>query len=75
MVSALVGDIFGVRNIGAILGWIGVAWFAGAAVGPVIGGLIFDMNKSYFLAFLISAICMLVTALLASRLTKPQKTT
>jgi hypothetical protein len=33
------------------------------------------MNKSYFLAFLISAICMLVTALLASRLTKPQKTT
>ncbi|MDP2917248.1 MAG: MFS transporter [Dehalococcoidia bacterium] len=72
MVSALVGDVFGIRSIGAIMGWIGVAWFIGAAVGPVIGGLIFDLNKSYFLAFLMSAIGMLVTAVLAALIARPK---
>jgi len=74
MVSALASDIFGIRSIGKIMGWLGIAWFAGAAIGPVIGGTIFDVYKSYFLAFLIGAICMLIVILFLAMLTKPKAT-
>lgn len=72
MVVAQIGDVFGLRNIGAILGWMGIAWFAGAALGPAFGGFIYDTNQSYFLAFLASGVSMLITALFASALKKPQ---
>jgi MFS family permease len=71
MISAMVGDLFGMRNIGSILGWIGMAWFIGAAIGPSIGGSIYDANKSYFWAFLFGAIAMLIVAILMWRLSSP----
>ena len=72
MVSALAGDMFGMRSLGRIMGWLGVAWFFGAAIGPLIGGIIYDTYGNYLFAFLISAICMLAVILLLAILARPK---
>jgi MFS transporter, OFA family, oxalate/formate antiporter len=72
IISAYTGDIFGTRNIGTIMGAIGVAWFIGAAIGAIVGGAVFDLYKSYFIAFLFGVFCMLVVTLFLAILTKPK---
>ena len=62
--ATLVGDTFGLRQIGSILGILDGGFGVGAAIGPVIGGLIFDVTNSYFMAFLLGAAALLVVALL-----------
>lgn len=62
-VWAMVGDIFGLRHIGVLMGaMIAVSWGVGGAIGPVVGGFIFDVSNSYSLAFAIAAAAMLVAA-------------
>jgi len=63
-VAALVGDTFGLRQIGSILGVLDIGFGVGAAIGPAIGGLIFDVSHSYSMAFLIGAVAMLAVILL-----------
>lgn len=58
-VGALIGDIFALTKIGAIFGILELGWALGAALGPLIGGFIFDTTGSYYGAFLIGAITML----------------
>ena len=65
-VTALIGDSFGLRNIGVIMGTLNIAWGIGAATGPAIGGLIFDVTGSYATAFSIGATAMLAVALLTA---------
>lgn len=72
MVNALAGDIFGMCSLGRIMGCLGIAWFAGAAIGPLMGGTIYDTYHSYFFAFLIGAICMLMVILFLAILSKPR---
>lgn len=62
--GALIGDIFGLGKIGAIFGVLEFGFGIGAAIGPVGGGLIFDVTNSYFMAFLIGALVMVVSTLL-----------
>jgi MFS family permease len=62
--AALVGDTFGVGKIGSILGVMDAGFATGAAIGPVMGGLIFDVSHSYFVAFSYGASVMLVVILL-----------
>jgi predicted MFS family arabinose efflux permease len=62
--AALMGDIFGLRQIGRIIGATDIGYGAGAAIGPAIGGLIFDVSNSYSMAFLIAVGATLVSALL-----------
>ncbi|MFB3883815.1 MAG: MFS transporter [Thermodesulfobacteriota bacterium] len=65
-VTALIGDIFGQRSIGVILGALEVGWFLGASLGPLMGGIVYDMTKNYSMAFSISVLAsMVVTLLLA----------
>ncbi len=63
---ALVGDTFGLGQMGAILGVVDMGFGVGAAIGPAVGGLIFDINHSYSLAFLLGAVGMLIDALLTA---------
>jgi len=71
-VTALIGDTFGLRSIGVILGMLNVAWSVGAAMGPAIGGLVFDVSNSYSVAFAAGALAMLTVALLIA-LTRREK--
>ena len=73
MVSALAGDIFGMRRIGAIMGTMGSSWFIGAAIGPLIGGIIFDTYCSYFIAFLVGALCMILMVIFLALLFNQRK--
>jgi MFS family permease len=74
MVSALTGDMFGMHGIGEIMGWIGLAWILGAAIGPLLGGVIYDTYGRYFFAFLVGTICMSTVILLLSILTSLKTT-
>lgn len=64
--TLLVGDIFGLRSIGTIMGIITSAWNIGAAIGPFIGGLIFDATGTYSIAFAIAALGMIITSILST---------
>ena len=61
--AALLGDTFGVGRLGSILGILEIGFGIGAATGPLVGGLIFDANQSYFIAFLLGAVAMSVATL------------
>ncbi|MFC1991883.1 MFS transporter [Chloroflexota bacterium] len=63
---ALVGDTLGLKSIGIILGTLDIGWWAGAAIGPVLGGYIFDIYQSYSLAFMIASASMLLAAILGA---------
>ena len=64
IITSLVGDTFGTRNLGAIMGFITAGWAFGAAVGPAAGGFIFDASGSYFGAFGAGAAALLISACL-----------
>jgi MFS family permease len=65
-VTALVGDIFGQRSIGIIMGTLEMGWYLGASLGPLMGGLVYDMSNNYSMAFSINvAATIMVTLLLA----------
>lgn len=70
-ITAMVGDIFGVRNIGAIMGVLEVSWVLGAAAGPALAGYVFDTTGTYFLAFLVGVIAAFMVAALIQLIRLP----
>ena len=66
--AALISDTFGLRKIGAILGLLDVGFGLGAAIGPLAGGLIFDVSKSYFTAFLLGVVVMIMATVLITQI-------
>jgi MFS family permease len=74
--TSLIGDVFGTRSLGAIMGVMTAGWALGAAIGPAIGGYIFDMSDSYFAAFAAAAAVTLISALFVALIRKtPQDRT
>jgi MFS family permease len=68
--SAIPADVFAGPSLGAILGVVQAGGGVGGAVGPFLGGWIFDVTGSYQLAFLAAAIAIAgaaVAAWLAAR--------
>jgi len=61
----LVARLFGLRSHGVILGFIGLGFTCGAAVGPYVTGYIFDLTDSYQTAFLICAVTGVIGLILA----------
>ena len=53
VVPLLIGEYFGLRAFGKILGVITISATLGAATGPVLTGRIFDVMGSYDLAFIL----------------------
>jgi MFS family permease len=49
--GSFAADTFPGREFGAIYGWITSGQFIGGAVGPWLGGLVFDRLGSYRLVF------------------------
>ena len=71
LTTALIGDVFGVRSIGAIMGIMSAGWALGAASGPAIGGYVFDVSGTYFMAFAAGAGAILFAALLVALVSIP----
>ena len=69
-IPALIGDIFGLRSIGAITGTLLIGWNLGGAIGPAIGGFMFDISGSYFTSFVTAAVSMLIATLLVALIRK-----
>ena len=66
--GALVGDIFRLSLIGTIIGLLDVGFYIGAAAGPAIGGIIFDHTDSYFIAFRVFGLSLVVISFLVGLL-------
>jgi MFS family permease len=64
-VTLLIGDVFGVRSLGLIMGTITAGWALGAAIGPAVGGWVFDTTRTYSAAFAVAAGGMVFCTVLA----------
>jgi MFS family permease len=64
IITALVGDIFGTSRLGRIMGATSAMWAAGAALGPALGGLLYDISENYVTAFGFGAAALLIATLL-----------
>ena len=71
--TAMIGDIFGLHSIGIIMGTL-VRWLVlGAAIGPFIGGLVYDISNNYSVAFSICAAAMIMVTLLLALIKRETK--
>lgn len=70
---AIVGDYFGRLKAGSIIGAIFTIAGSAAAVGPLVGGYIFDLTHSYRLAFLMGAFTNLLSFVLLFLSQPPQR--
>jgi MFS family permease len=57
-------DIFNIMNFGSVTGFILSGMGAGAAFGPWLGGYIYDLSGSYRPAFLLSLLCIALSAIM-----------
>lgn len=63
--SALVGQFFGLRAISALVGIVYAGHAIGGALGPWIGGQIFDLTHNYQLSFLLAVTASLSAAIIS----------
>lgn len=63
--SPLVAKLFGLTSLGLIFGVICIGFTAGAAIGPFVSGYIFDITRSYEMAFLVCIILSAIGLILA----------
>ena len=71
-ITALIVNVFGLRHIGVIIGVLAVGFGAGAAIGPAFAGYMFDVSGKYFSAFLLSAVSLLIAAILILLIEEPE---
>ena len=62
LTSGLVGDIFGVKNIGSLFGFVFLAHQLGAFCGVYLGGLIYDYFGDYNLIWKLSILLGILAA-------------
>ena len=69
----IAGEIFGLKSIGEIVGFqmLGVA--IGGAIGPLLGGYVFDVTGSYYFAFTVGGVCTILTLILLAFIKAPRK--
>ena len=70
---ALIGETFGLRYMGAILGAATFFWGVGSALGPVVAGHILDITGSYSNAFIIGGVVTSLAAAVSFLLKRPER--
>ena len=73
LMPTLTGSLFGTRSMGAIFGIINAAYPLGGAIGPLLGGYIFDVTGSYQAAFTSAAIATVMVFVLCLLLKAPRR--
>lgn len=72
-ISPLTAELFGVKSLGTVFGVLNTSLTAGAAVGPVLAGYLYDINRSYLMAFIILAAITFIAVILMLVLGRVQK--
>jgi MFS family permease len=74
--SRMIGDLFGRRAFGAITALHGTLIYLGGAIGPIVGGILFDTLHTYDLALSIAALItgVSIIGLLPMRSTRAHRT-
>ena len=67
----ILGEFFGMRSLGELIGIVFAAAYVSAAVAPYVAGFIFDVTGSYFIAFLLLIGILLCGGLAALMVKKP----
>jgi MFS family permease len=73
LIPAIDAEFFGTRNLGAIMGLVGLGSTISGALGPFFGAYIFDLTGRYYLAFLLGAVATVVATILAIPAKKPER--
>ena len=55
-------DYFGTKHFGMNYGWIFTAYGVAGILGPVVGGVLFDVTRQYMMAFVFAGILCFVAA-------------
>ena len=55
-------DYFGTKNLGMNYGWIFTAYGVAGILGPVVGGVLFDVTQQYVMAFVFAGILCFIAA-------------
>ncbi len=55
-------DYFGTKNLGMNYGWIFTAYGVAGMLGPVVGGVLFDVTNQYIMAFVFAGILCFIAA-------------
>jgi MFS family permease len=63
--APLLASLFGLKSLGLIYGVVSLGLLVGAALGPYLGGYIYDITSSYQWAFIITAIIGFIGILLS----------
>lgn len=59
---AATADYFGAKNLGMNYGWIFTAYGVAGILGPVVGGVLFDVTEQYAMAFVFAGILCFIAA-------------
>lgn len=68
LISPMVGELFGMRSHGAILGFMIFLGTIGGAAGPVFAGYLFDVTGNYQSAFIVSIAIGIIGLALSTKL-------
>ena len=73
LLPVIAGELFGLKSIGEIIGvqMLGVA--IGGAIGPLLGGYVFDVTGSYYFAFTVGGMCTIIALILLAFIRAPRK--
>lgn len=73
LTSGLLGTYFGIRSLTTLIAVNNITSTIGGALGPAIGGLLYERTGSYFVPFLIGAILLMAAAALFAIMKAPRK--
>jgi MFS family permease len=73
LLQLLAADIFGVRELGKILGTITVLDAIGGGLGPAVTGFLYDQSGSYALPFTVIAVLVTVALVAAAQIRIPER--
>jgi len=71
VVLAMIRSYFGTKSVGTILGILNLAYTSGVALGPLLGGYIFDVSGSYWVAFISAGTGLALSLLLCLFIKRP----
>lgn len=72
LTSVILGDYFGLKNLGAIMGVYFTSGVPTAILGPLMAGIVYDFTSSYFLAIVIAGVISIVAIILAASIKTPR---